>query len=151
MGYKLIYNHNLGPSNINHMVYGAEESLTQCTYIGGNRNWTFNKYTNLHKEKQNILKSQKEHDYTVITQQSKVRYFIEVMNTTVLNAVKTCIMSDESLRQDFHGCVELSSKIFKHSSEDNRKSLGVTASTTNNSIGNNSVTFAPKDQYYDSN
>ena len=31
MGYKLIYNHYLGPSNIDHMEASAEKKLAQCT------------------------------------------------------------------------------------------------------------------------
>ena len=34
MGYKLIYNHYLGPSNTDHMAAGAEKKLAQCTYTG---------------------------------------------------------------------------------------------------------------------
>ena len=32
MGYKLIYNHYLGPISIYHMAAGAEKKLAQCTY-----------------------------------------------------------------------------------------------------------------------
>ena len=38
MGYKLIYNHYLCPSNIDHMADGAEKKLSQCTYTGEKRN-----------------------------------------------------------------------------------------------------------------
>ena len=34
MGYKLIYNHYLGPSNIDHMADGAEKKLDHFTYTG---------------------------------------------------------------------------------------------------------------------
>ena len=39
----------------------------------------------------------------------------------------------------------------KQSSADDRKSLGVVTESTNNDSGNNSVTFLPEDNYYDSN
>ena len=57
MGYNLIYNHYLGPRNINQMADGAEINLAQCTNTGGKRKWTFKKYATLHKEQHNILDS----------------------------------------------------------------------------------------------
>ena len=57
MGYNLIYNHYLGPRNINQMADGAEINLAQCTNTGGKRKWTFKKYATLHKEQHNILES----------------------------------------------------------------------------------------------
>ena len=59
-------------------------------------------------------------------------------------------MLDESLRQDFYGCVTLYMYFVKQSSADDGKLLGILASSTNNSSGNKSVPFSPKDRYYDS-
>ena len=60
-------------------------------------------------------------------------------------------MLDESLRQDFDGCVILYKEFLKQLSVDNRQSLGITAPRPNNDSGNKSVTFTPEDRYYDSN
>ena len=60
-------------------------------------------------------------------------------------------MSDERLRQDFDGCITLYKDFMKHLIADNRRSLGIVASSTNNASGNKSVTFSPEDRYYDSN
>ena len=49
MDYNLIYNHYLGPSNIDHMVAGAEKNIAQWTYTGEDRNLTIKKYATLHK------------------------------------------------------------------------------------------------------
>ena len=38
LGYNLVYNHYLGPSNIYHKAAGAEKKLAQCNYTGGKRN-----------------------------------------------------------------------------------------------------------------
>ena len=70
-------------------------------------NWTFEKYATLQKEQQNILDSLKEYGYIEIDESSKVRYLSEGIKTIILTSVKTYIMSDESLRQDFDGCVTL--------------------------------------------
>ena len=54
LGFRFIYNHYLGTSNIYHMAAGAEKNITQCTYTGEEGNWTFEKYATLHKEEHNI-------------------------------------------------------------------------------------------------
>ena len=151
MVYKPIYNHYLGPSNIDHMADFADKKLSQCTYTGEKRNWTFKKYATLHKEHHNILESLKDHGYTGINQKSKVGYLSKGINTTSLDSVKTRIISDESLRQDFEGCVTLYKDFFKKLSADDRQLLDIAASITNNASGNKSVTFPPEYRYYDSN
>ena len=60
-------------------------------------------------------------------------------------------MSDESLRQDFDECVTLYKDFLKQLSADDRKSLGIAASRTNNASGKKSVKFTPEHHYYDSN
>ena len=105
----------------------------------------------MHKEKHKILKSLKEHRYTSINHLSKIMYLSKGSNTTSLDSVKTLIMSDESLRHDFNGCVTLYNDFVKKLSTDCRQSLGTAASITNNASGNKSITFYPEDQYYDSN
>ena len=107
MGYKLIYNHFLVPSNIDHISDGANKKLYQCTYTREKRNLTFEKYTTFHKQQNNILEILKEHGYTGIYQQSKVRYLSKGIKTTGLDSVNTRIMSDKSLYQDFDGYLTL--------------------------------------------
>ena len=59
LGFRLIYNHYLVPSNIDHMVDSAEEKLVQFTYTGGDINCTFEKYATLPKEQHRIIESLK--------------------------------------------------------------------------------------------
>ena len=151
MGYNLIYNNYLGPSNIEHMANVAEKKLAQCTYTGEKRNWILEKYVTLHKEQHNTIESLKEHGYTGINQRSKFRYISKGIKTTGLDSFKICIMSDESLCQDFDRCVTVYKAIVKQSSMDNRQSLGIAASISNNVSRNKSVTFSPEDCYYESN
>ena len=61
----------------------------------------------MHREQNNILNSLKEHGYTSINNTSKVRYLRKGIKNMILDSVKTHIMSDESMRQDFDGCVTL--------------------------------------------
>ena len=133
------------------MAAGAEKKISQCTYTKENRNWTFKKYANLFKQQHNILESLKEQGYIGIDEQSNVRYLIEGINTTYLDSVKIRNISDESLCQDFDGCVTLYNNFVKKLSVDNRQLLGIVVSSINNASGNMSVILAPDDRYYDSN
>ena len=151
MGYKLIYNHHLGPRNIDHMTAGAEKNLSHSICTGEKRNWNFEKYYTLHKDQNNTLESLNEHGYTGINQISKVSYLNKGIKTTSIDSIKTGIMLDESLCQDFYGCVTLYKEFFKQSSAENRQPLVIARSSTNNASRNTSITFHSKDRYYDAN
>ena len=47
------------------------------------------------------------HGYAGIDNRSKVRHLVAGIKTTTLDSVKTRIMSDAVLRQDFDACVNL--------------------------------------------
>ena len=68
-----------------------------------------------------------------------------------LDSVKTHIMSEGVIRNYFDECVTLYRYFFKHSRIDNRQSLGITASISNDASRNKRVLFSPEDQYYNSN
>ena len=48
-----------------------------------------------------------EHGYTGIDPRSKVRYLLDGIKTDKFDSVKTRIMSDATLRNDFDACVTL--------------------------------------------
>ena len=97
------------------MEAGAEKNISQCSYT-----WE-KKYYTLDKEQNNILKILKEHGYTGFNQRSKVRYITEGIKNTSLNSVKTPIMSNEILFQDFDGCVTLYKAFLKQSNVNDRQ------------------------------
>ena len=105
----------------------------------------------MNKDKHNILEILKDYGYTVIDHQPKVRYLGKSIKTTDIDLVKTRIMSYESLRQDFYGCVTLYKDFVKQSSADDSQLLGIVASSSNDASGKNSFVFAPEDRYFDSN
>ena len=105
----------------------------------------------MNKDKHNILEILKDYGYTVIDHQPKVRYLGKSIKTTDIDLVKTRIMSDESLRQDFYGCVTLYKDFVKQSSAENTQVLVIATSGTNNDSGKESVTFDPKERYCVSN
>jgi hypothetical protein len=48
--YQAIWNHCLGPNNIDHMATEAERSLDTTNYTGEKRRWNFEKCVRLQKE-----------------------------------------------------------------------------------------------------
>ena len=111
---------------VTYISYGSwrQKKLSQWTYTGEKRNWTFDKYDTLHKEQHNTLESLTEHGYTGIYHRSKVRYLSDGIKTTGLDSVKTLIISDEGLRQDFDRFITLY-KDFVNQSNVKRQSLGI--------------------------
>lgn len=106
----------------------------------------------MHVDQHSILEGLKEYGYAGIDQHSKVRLLIDGIKTKDLDPVKTRIMSDVSLRNDFAGCVTLYKDFIAQASTD--KKLLVASTNTQRTT----VTFANgtkggqgdqvKDRYY---
>jgi ribosomal protein S13 len=107
MAYNGLYQHYLGPNNVDNMATMAEDKLKTTVYNGEQRRWDFEKYVNVHKQQHSIMEGLVEHGYTGIDPRSKVRYLLDGIKTEKFDAVKTRIMSDERLRVDFDACVTL--------------------------------------------
>ena len=107
MAYNGLYQHCLGPNNVDNMATMAEDKLKTTVYNGKQRRWDFEKYVNVHKRQHSIMEGLVEHGYTGIDPRYKVRYLLDGIKTEKLDAVKTRIMSDERLRVDFDACVTL--------------------------------------------
>ena len=102
-----LYTHYLGPNNVDNMATQAEDKLKSTAYVGEQRRWNFEKYVNVHKQQHSIMEGLVEHGYVGIDPRSKVRFLLDGIKTEKLDSVKTRIMSDANLRNDFDGCVTL--------------------------------------------
>ncbi|KAI2510102.1 hypothetical protein MHU86_4269 [Fragilaria crotonensis] len=107
MAYLALYTHFLGPNNVDNMATLAEDKLKTTVYNGEQRRWDFEKYVNVHKQQHSIMEGLVEHGYTGIDPRSKVRYLLDGIRTDKFDSVKTRIMSDATLRNDFDACVTL--------------------------------------------
>jgi hypothetical protein len=107
MAYLGLYQHFLGPNNVDNMATMAEDKLKSTVYNGEQRRWDFEKYINVHKSQHSIMEGLVEHGYTGIDPRSKVRYLLDGIKTDKFDSVKTRIMSDATLRNDFDACVTL--------------------------------------------
>ena len=97
-------NHYLKPNNIGNMAATAEHKLINATYRGEGRCWDFERYGTLHKEQHTILEGLKEYGYSWMDEGSKSRHLLVGIKTTALDSVKTQILCNAELRQDFAKC-----------------------------------------------
>ena len=146
MAYNGLYQHFLGPNNVDNMATQTEDKLKNTVYNGEQRRWDFDLYVNVHKQKHSIMEGLVEHGYTGIDPRSKVRFLLDGIKTDKFDAVKTRIMSDEKLRSDFDSCVTLYQDYIQQTSK------GKTAATVNISelkaSGGKRKFDAVEDRYY---
>ena len=102
--YMAFKNHYLGPNNIGNMAATAEHKLINATYREEGRHWDIERYATLHKEQHTILEGLKEYGYAGMDERSKTRYLLAGIKTTGLDSVKTQILCNAELRQDFAKC-----------------------------------------------
>jgi hypothetical protein len=89
------------------MTTMANDKLKSSVYNGEQRRWDFEKYINMHKSQHMIMEGLVEPGYTGIDPRSKVCYLLDGIKTDKFDSVKTCIMSDATLQNNFDACVTL--------------------------------------------
>lgn len=70
LAFQALYNHYLGPNNVDNLANDAERKLQSTTYTGEKRNWNFEKYVSTHVEQFNVLENLKEYGHTGISCQA---------------------------------------------------------------------------------
>jgi hypothetical protein len=83
----------------------------------------------MHLRQHLILEALVIHGYTGIDAGSKVHYLLNGIRCAALKMVRTRIMSDEDLHQDFARCVTLFKDFVKQSAQVPRAQLGIAAMT----------------------
>ena len=117
LAYMGLKGHYLGVNNVDNMSTPAERKLQTTSYTGEQRRWSFEKYVKIHVDQHDILQGLTVHGYAGIDNRSKVRHLVAGIKTTALDSVKTRIMSDAALRQDFDACVNLYKDVIKQKSD----------------------------------
>ena len=105
--YMAFKNHYLGPNSIGNMAATDEHKLINATYRGEGRHLDLERYATLHKEQHAILEGLKEYGYAGMDEGSKTRHLLAGIKTTAFDSVKTQILCNAELRQDFANCVVL--------------------------------------------
>ena len=145
MAYNGLYLHYLGPNNVDNMATMAEQKLKDTVYNGEQRRWDFEKCVNVHKQQHSVMEGLVEHGYTGIDPRSKVRYLLDGIKTDKFDAVKTRIMSDERLRNDFDACVTLYQDYIRQTSK--MKTTNATVNISELKTGKRKAN-AIEDRYY---
>ena len=106
-GYFAVWNHYLGPSNVDNCANEAERTLERAQYSGEKRRWNFERYVSLHKRQHQILEDLKQLGHAGIDPRSKVRHLLNGIKTDKLDVVKSQILASTALHNDFDACVTL--------------------------------------------
>lgn len=125
-----LWNHYLGPNNIDNAATTAERRLEMTSYDGEKRRWNFERFIKIHKDQHTILDNLREHGYSGIDERSKVRHLLNGVKTDKLDSVKTRIMSDQALRNNFDDCVTLFKDFIAQSSNMKNPTLEISAFKT---------------------
>jgi hypothetical protein len=120
------------------MAGEAENVLKTAKYDGKKRQWTFEKYALTHLRQHLILEALMAHGYVGIDPGSKVHFLVAGIRCSTLDAVKTRICSDESLRSDFARCVTLFKDFVKQNAQTTNAQLGIAALNVNDGGGGKS-------------
>jgi hypothetical protein len=102
-----MWNHYLGPNNVDNMASMAERKMTSTTYTGEKKRWNFEKYVKVHMDQHQVIENLMEHGHAGIDERSKTRWLLDGIKTEELDVVKTQILANPALHTDFTGCVTL--------------------------------------------
>jgi hypothetical protein len=105
--YMALKNYHLGPNNTNNMARKTESELFRLKYTGEKRRYTFDTYVKGHIRCHTVMSDLKKYGYAGIDEQTKVRRLMEGIHNRQLDSVKTRIMSEPQLQNDFNRCVML--------------------------------------------
>lgn len=130
LAYRSAYNHYLGPNAVDNMATVAERRLANTTYDGEKKRWNFEKYSGVHVDAYLTIMDLKRHGHAGIDDRSRVRFLNDGIKTPSLDAVKTRIMSDAALRNDFDACVTLYRDMIAQQQAAEKKSLNISATST---------------------
>jgi hypothetical protein len=115
----ILFDHFLGPNNVGNMASAADTKLNGTLYNGQKNRFTLKTYVIIHTEQHSVLNVLKDYGYAGNDDSSKVRHFLEGINTTELYVCKTQVMAIPTLRDDFDSTVKLSSTLIKQMKADN--------------------------------
>ena len=106
-GWLALWNHYLGPNNVDNMASKAERVLATSVYHGQSSRYGIEQHILVHKGAHATLEGLMDYGYNGIDPRSKVRYLNDSIKTSKLDAPKSQIMSSAELRSDFDGCATL--------------------------------------------
>ena len=92
------------------------------------------RYTTLYKEQQTILEGLQEYGYAGMDEGSKTRHLLAGIKTTALDSVKTQLLCNRELRQDFANCVVLFKDYIMQTKVNKPQEMNISSSATKTEI-----------------
>ena len=101
--------------------------MNTTTYKGEGHRWDFEQYVTIHQEQHTILEGLVSHGYAGIDERSKTRYLMNGIKTNMLDSVKTQILSNSDLQNDFARCFVLFKAYLAQTKANKNPELNVSA------------------------
>jgi hypothetical protein len=109
----LIWNHFLGPNNIDKMSSEAEAKLGLVSYTGERKEWTWEKYVQIHAEQHAVLNGLTDYGYSGIANGTKVRKLMTGLKTDAFDTVKASVLASPALRTNYPDVATLYGDLIK--------------------------------------
>jgi hypothetical protein len=93
----LLWNHFLGPNNVDIMESKAEAKLGSVSYTGERKKWNLEKYVQIHAEQHAVLNGLTDYGYSGINNCTKVRKLMAGINIDALDTVKAALLASPAL------------------------------------------------------
>jgi hypothetical protein len=103
----LLWNHFLGPNNVDNMASEAEDKIGSVSYTGKRKKWTWEKYVQIHAEQHAVLNGLTDYWYSGIDNGTKVHKLMAGIKTDALDTVKAAVMPRPALRTNYPDVVTL--------------------------------------------
>jgi hypothetical protein len=97
----LLYNHFIGPNNIDKMESEAEAKLGSVSYTGERKKWTWEKYVHIHAEQHPVLNGCTDYGYSGIDNGTKVSTLMSGIKTDALDNVKAAVLASPALHTNY--------------------------------------------------
>ena len=115
MAYEGLHKHFHRPKDVDNMAtIMAKDKLKTTAYKGEQQQWDVERYIDVHISQHSIMEGLVKHGYTGIDPHSKVHNLLDGIKADKFDSVKTQIMSDTTLRNDFDACVTLYQDFITH-------------------------------------
>jgi hypothetical protein len=106
----LLWDHFLGPNNVDNMPSEAEAklgSVSYTSYTGERKKWTLEKYIQIYAAQHAVLNGLTEYGYSRVDNGTKVRKLMGGINTDDLDTVKSAVLESPDLRTNYPDVVTL--------------------------------------------
>jgi hypothetical protein len=109
----LLWNHFLGPNNVDNMVSEAEAKIGSVSYTGERKKLTWQTYVQIHAGQHAVLNGLTDYGYSGIDNGTKVRTLMMGIKTDCLYTMKAAVLASPALRTNYPDDVTLYGEFIK--------------------------------------